>query len=285
MDDIVTLDRITLVLDYRCNLDCPYCPLHNLEYLKKPMSRMEWRLAIEKVLDFVSADVPIFLSGGEPTLDFDLLDYVISILSKNKRQIILVTNGTLLDEDKIRSLSKYKLKGLQITFHFFDIIDNELLLRKKLYRVIFLLSLYKSLSSGLSVLSLNFSTRKDLSILKILEEYAHRGFLHGVDLLELSLLNERVTLSDYEKYIQHLKKYTEVEISRYGLGIDAEIRELVITPDGFIIPAETIYPMIIKDQAKQKLFKNILEADIADILKLENWNRLIESLKRWEATA
>ena len=303
MKEHKALDRVTLVMGYECNLNCSYCPVHNLNYLRNPLSLSEWSWIIEKLVRSFNEDIPFFLSGGEPTFNFGLVNHVVSTLSKYNRKTILITNATLLNKNdekrqvvklamleitnatllnknKIKKLTENKLSGLQVTFHFYYFKDVEKM-RKELKRVLILLTEYKKLSSGVTALSVNINTERDFLILEQLNKIAVKGYLNEIDILELSLLNEHVKISPSNSYLKNLREYTEVEVSNYERN-DAELREIAITPDGFVIPMETIYPLMLKDRTKSKIFKNIRESDFNEILNLENLTVFEDIIKNWK---
>ena len=95
--------RYFLELTYRCNLSCPYCYVGN-ERNKNELTTAEWKNVINQI-PFYGI---ITLVGGEPLLrkDFDeLLEYS---CKKTFRKVHVVSNGILLDSDKIESFKKHK---------------------------------------------------------------------------------------------------------------------------------------------------------------------------------
>jgi len=92
-----------------CNLKCKMCPHHtpcdasNFEFLKKEKDMMKpdvFRVIMDK---FPEATLIMFAGVGEPLLNpyfFELAKMAI----KNKKIINLVTNGTLLDREKINKI-------------------------------------------------------------------------------------------------------------------------------------------------------------------------------------
>ncbi len=95
--------RYFLELTYRCNLNCPYCYIGE-ERNKQELTTEEWK----KVINQIPFYGIITLVGGEPFLrkDFDeLLEYS---CKKTLKKVHVVSNGILLDRDKIESFKKYK---------------------------------------------------------------------------------------------------------------------------------------------------------------------------------
>ena len=114
----VTIETVAI-----CNAHCDFCP-H--EKLARRGAVMEMRLIEKVVSELVQfpADFPleIALNGvNEPLADkrlFDILDIISHALPNAK--IYFVTNGNLLDEKVIATLSKYNLSKLCISLNFYD---------------------------------------------------------------------------------------------------------------------------------------------------------------------
>ncbi len=97
----------------RCNLSCAYCNEYDTHSLAVPLPKLKAR--VDRLADFgISV---ITLSGGEPLLHPELDQLVAHI---RKRGIIagLITNGFLLNPQRIRRLNEAGLDHLQIS------IDN-----------------------------------------------------------------------------------------------------------------------------------------------------------------
>lgn len=89
-----------------CNLNCVHCSrknsLSNDSVKNKPNMMTEWKKIVDKLAE--SQIVEIFLTGGEPLLHPDFFKIVEYIKSK-KVCIGILTNGLLLNSDKIKRLS------------------------------------------------------------------------------------------------------------------------------------------------------------------------------------
>lgn len=100
-----------------CNLDCKMCYVHlNAEQLKECtfLSADEWESLMNQAVDcgmmFAS------LTGGECLTHPDFERLYLYLYNKSVR-IGILTNGVLLDEEKIRFLKKYPPVSLQITLY------------------------------------------------------------------------------------------------------------------------------------------------------------------------
>ncbi len=113
--DILT---IYCVLTMNCNLGCSYC-------FEKDKPRKDCVLSKEKIVDGISTiissknatSINVVFTGGEPLLKYDSLKYIVEGLNTKygeKCGYGLITNGTVLDEQKIEFFSKNKF-SLQIS--------------------------------------------------------------------------------------------------------------------------------------------------------------------------
>ena len=103
---MVELMDLIYVITYRCNLRCSYCLVkkQNLSISKK---------IINSSVQLISSKIrKVRIFGGEPLLEFKLLQYLIKkIRAKNKYlPIYITTNSILLDEKKISWLKRNRLQ-------------------------------------------------------------------------------------------------------------------------------------------------------------------------------
>lgn len=94
---------VILLITERCNLNCIYCYEHD-----KSGSSMDFQTAKE-IIDREFADLSwnnyeIQLLGGEPLINFELIkqinDYIFNTCKRKNIKIFIITNGTLLNEEK-----------------------------------------------------------------------------------------------------------------------------------------------------------------------------------------
>ena len=94
----------------RCTLDCPYC---------RATAQAGPEMSAEEILDAASVlydlgNRYVSLTGGEPLLREDL-PQILSGLSKRTRITSLLTNGTLLTEERLDELARSRLMSLGIS--------------------------------------------------------------------------------------------------------------------------------------------------------------------------
>ena len=113
---------LQLELTAKCNVECLHC--YNDSY----GSRSDDAMTADKWKDFCRYIVSkggVFecvISGGEPLLLGDSLFDIMDILHDDGTFFLLITNGYLLDKDKVKRLKKYSYKWLQVSI---DGVDAE----------------------------------------------------------------------------------------------------------------------------------------------------------------
>ncbi|MBR4913240.1 MAG: radical SAM protein [Bacteroidales bacterium] len=119
-------NSISIILHQKCNLECSYC------FAQKDRGNESLTYSsIKQIVDWwivrKGKKNVTFIGGGEPTLDWDLLYYAIRYIrqcDKNDEvSIKIVTNGTLLNKNKVRILEENKV-NLTISFDILPDIQN-----------------------------------------------------------------------------------------------------------------------------------------------------------------
>lgn len=92
-----------------CNLNCKFCAVNAGSQISREsdLTLAEIREQVLPKLDLLKPD-KVVITGGEPLVRKDIFD-ILQMSSDyfGKERIILQTNGTLLDREKVRRLSKY----------------------------------------------------------------------------------------------------------------------------------------------------------------------------------
>lgn len=102
--------KLSLFVNHRCNLRCTYC--YNGRHFDRPMPIATARRAIDFGLESDQQGYLLLaFFGGEPLLEIELIeqsaDYAAEQAAKRGKKLFLAisTNGTLLDERRLRLLS------------------------------------------------------------------------------------------------------------------------------------------------------------------------------------
>ncbi|MGP1433376.1 MAG: radical SAM protein [Catonella sp.] len=110
--------RIIFELTQKCNMRCKYCfaEKNSLEYISlEDIERVCEEVSAQSKIDYVT------FTGGESLLYSDL-DKAIQIAQKYTNHILLLTNGLLLNNEKIISfLSKY---GVEVQVSLDSVVSN-----------------------------------------------------------------------------------------------------------------------------------------------------------------
>lgn len=115
--------RIVLIITENCNLQCDYC------YMKRT-NRVMSKSIIDKIFifaekEYLKKEVPVSfaLFGGEPTLEKDLIYYILKKIEditpkypKNSISATIFSNGILWDEEFLSKLKQYKSWAMQVSY-------------------------------------------------------------------------------------------------------------------------------------------------------------------------
>jgi uncharacterized protein len=111
--------NVELVITEECNLGCKYCYMNNVKSSNMTKETFDKFLdTIDKVMkkyDCENYHVSFF--GGEPLVNWNLLEYAIPKLSKDRNLTsqTLITNGLLLTDNIMEFLKKYNV-GVSLSF-------------------------------------------------------------------------------------------------------------------------------------------------------------------------
>lgn len=227
-------DVVVTELDvtFRCNMECPVCFWGDF---KESLLLEEPTLEdIQNIIDNTSVFV---LSGGEPTLREDLFS-IFKIFKKNKKPIVLVTNGLkLVDPDYVCELKKAGIDRVNIQFDGFDIKAEEYL-----HGVNYLPIKIKALenlkrmkiSTGLNAVVAKGINEKQVG--RVLEYALHNDFVNTVCYLSLSNIGcaRHLPLHTYimpDQIIDILVEYSKGKINKYNVYI---FKKLLITINAFL---------------------------------------------------
>lgn len=104
---------IRLEVTSKCNLRCAYC--HNAKYEGRSddLSTQDMLTLIERLKE--KYDIKkVLLTGGEPLIKNDICDIISKIASLGIK-VDMVTNGTLLNSEKVKELQKAGLKRIRLS--------------------------------------------------------------------------------------------------------------------------------------------------------------------------
>ncbi|MGD2249672.1 MAG: radical SAM protein [Candidatus Methanofastidiosia archaeon] len=97
------LDMVYLEVTNECNLQCVHCYKQAGSSYGQELSTAEWKTIIDETVD--AGVITAAVTGGEPFLRKDIFD-ILQYLHDNTISVNVFTNGTLLDEKKVKKLQK-----------------------------------------------------------------------------------------------------------------------------------------------------------------------------------
>jgi radical SAM protein with 4Fe4S-binding SPASM domain len=123
------LSRIQLELTTACNERCVHCYIPNSK--KNECASLSKEILTNVISDFAKiGGKHITLSGGEPLLSSHF-DYVIDLCSKFGIEVVLLSNLTLLTQEKLDYiLQKVNLVGVQVSFYSMDSVVHDSITQK-----------------------------------------------------------------------------------------------------------------------------------------------------------
>jgi len=114
--------NITIVTTMKCNFNCPYCfEKHNGDKMNLELQDKTFELLKNMLKACNSKKLHITWYGGEPLLATDVIENLSKkIIEYTEEKKIyysasIVTNGYLLNQEKINILEKYKVEDIQVT--------------------------------------------------------------------------------------------------------------------------------------------------------------------------
>lgn len=104
-----SLNRLVINVSDYCNMACTYCYAHQGDY-NSPLPKVITEQTVRDVARFFQNTKihTVQFFGGEPLVNFDGIRQLVHVLSPHKEtRFTLVTNGTLLDEEKMNFFNEH----------------------------------------------------------------------------------------------------------------------------------------------------------------------------------
>ncbi|PNR89065.1 radical SAM protein [Petrotoga sp. 9T1HF07.CasAA.8.2] len=182
-DSISEIKAMYINLVSSCSLDCNACEKTRLfpciSCVKTPDSyRPNYLLNENTIIKFMIELTnhgcnQIFLTGGDPLTEFDKLIGFMDIATKFDLNFFLITNGMLLDKNKISVLKKYKLQIL------FQIIEDNVEYNREIENRVILLKEYNlPFRLVLNVPNKFILDEKNIRKENIIQNYPHEDLIN-----------------------------------------------------------------------------------------------------------
>lgn len=218
------VDRGSNLLQVRCtsscNMKCTFCSTSANDYDKHPNNFIvDIPYLVEelkKIVKIKGDNITIFLdSVGEPTTHPDFISLVEEINKiKEVREIILITNGTLLTEKKIDKLEKAGLNRINLSFHALDSTMAKKLFGNDSYNVNQIIKLIKYISKSKIELMLTpvlISNINQEEIIKIIKLAKETNCKIGIQNYEAHKLGRKMKGAKRESYYKFYEKLKQLE--------------------------------------------------------------------------
>ncbi len=195
-DLVVRIKRIDIAVSINCNLKCKMCgyrePIENEKELKK---EDVFRLLVE------ARDLGlerIVFSGGEVLMRKDIFDIVSYARDLNLREIAVVTNGTMVNEENAKKLVESGTTNVSISLegeeHINDFIRGEGTYKKAVEAIKMFKKYEEKLVISINVVISKYNYRNLFEFTKFIYEDL------GIRYITYSPLNKDMMGSNLEKY-------------------------------------------------------------------------------------
>ena len=212
---------LVLWLANYCNLDCDYC------YAKDNFGseKMPWIIA-KQGLDLLDEKATLILAGGEPLLNFSLIENIYTYLKEIefKGKIAIQTNGTLITDEIAHRLSEMNIKiGISLD-GMFDVNESSRGETKKVIEAIRALEKYnKEISINCVLTGENINSLE--SLMEFLYLFKNINGL-GLDLIRLTPKTKFTIPQSEDLYINLKKTYEKTNFLGQVIGKYIPIREI-----------------------------------------------------------
>ncbi len=110
---------VEMVVTEECNLACKYCYMKNIKSSNMTKETFDKFLETIPIVmkKYECSKYHVSFFGGEPLINWDLIEYAIPKLNldKNLESQVIITNGLLLDDDKINFMKSHNT-GFSLSF-------------------------------------------------------------------------------------------------------------------------------------------------------------------------
>lgn len=104
---------VSIDITNRCNLKCLHCRADASPNCKEEIPLEKLKEIINELAEMKI--IKLVVSGGEPFIRKDIFEILSQCIKKKIPEVAVVTNGTLLNEKKIKKLKKIKIKHVVVS--------------------------------------------------------------------------------------------------------------------------------------------------------------------------
>ena len=168
--------RMIYFKPWGCNWNCRWCPT-KFSILS---NMMPIRMSIGQITELLlslgnDTETMIAISGGEPLLqEEEVLNSIDSLKAKTNYIVMLLTNGSLIDEEFIENANELDLDGIDISFYSLDDKWHRWYTGHSNKDTINALKLLTERFKGLVVVTIVLFSNMDTVTLKSMHEFLHK---------------------------------------------------------------------------------------------------------------
>lgn len=268
----------TLELTYRCNLNCIHCYIpDNRRYISEMGTSV-----VKNIIYEIAKMGGLYLvfTGGEPLLREDIFE-LISYAKKLNFVVILFTNGSLIDENVAKMLSKLHVDKIEISIYGKQATHDKFVQKKVFHKVITGIELLNSYNLCVSIKTVltkynidDYSYIKKLA--KKLNIMLKTDFVvtpkNDGDFTPVKFMLEKKDITKILSQIYNSKQiFLQCKNSTFNqrLICSAGVNMINIAPNG------DVYPCV----QMPYLLGNIYRRDLRSILTKTNFENKIKNLK------
>ncbi len=268
--NIGVIDRGSSLLQVRastyCNMKCTFCStgansydIHPYNYEVELDYLLEWIKEVIKLKDSQVNQINID-SVGEPTAYPKIAELVKEVKRLPNIEIVTMqSNGTLLNEDKIRKLEEAGLDRINLSVHSLDIEQSKELFGSKYYNLKNIMDVCKLINNSKIELNLTpvyLPEINDEEINKLIEfakELKCKISIQKYEIYKYSRKEKRVKEQNWYKFYKKLDELEKVHNYKLKLGpIDFKIKKSKRIPlvfqRGDIVHTEVVMPGWMKNE-------------------------------------
>ncbi len=107
------LEELWVYVTNRCNLRCGHCLVRGGEITKDELNVEDLKEVLKDATRLGAKR--IFFTGGEPFLRNDIFELIRYVTEELKIELVILTNGTFLNEEKVRKLAGFSRLVMQVS--------------------------------------------------------------------------------------------------------------------------------------------------------------------------
>jgi len=261
----------------RCNAKCKFCFRGNQDKTLE-LSTDKWKETLLELKSLFCYGLQI--SGGEPLIREDSLE-IIKFARKHGFSVVLTTNGTLLTEEQIDTLSELYIERIIVSVHSLDNEINKEIMGYNYEVENLIKSIKMMVNRNIRVVISIVLNKYNIDEFNDFEDFFKNIGVYSVNAAimhashnkqnNVNLLNDLLPTDEQIRVFYKKNPNRLYEQDKTGFVCSGGRENISIDPDGSVFPCS---------QARIK-FGNLISEDLNDIIKKSSTRNLINMIK-WE---